>query len=59
MTKSRKAAKTEMVKLRVTEADAKRWRDAANADDLPLSDWIRRRCDGRTATPPVPKKVNR
>lgn len=48
-----------MVKLRITTADMKRWRDAANADHFTLSDWIRRRCDGLMATAPAPKKVSR
>jgi hypothetical protein len=59
MKRPTRVAKTAMIKFRVTEADLKRWRDAALVDDMPLSDWIRRRCDGRPTTQPVPKKVGR
>jgi hypothetical protein len=48
--------KTEIAKLRLAAADLKRWREAAEADQCSLADWIRRRCDGRPATPPrLPK----
>ncbi|HEU0037102.1 MAG TPA: hypothetical protein VFQ53_41115 [Kofleriaceae bacterium] len=48
--------KTEVAKLRLATADLKRWREAAEADQCSLADWIRRRCDGRPATPPkLPK----
>jgi hypothetical protein len=59
MKRAKRIAKDAMIKLRITEADLQRWRDAAALDDMPLSDWIRRRVDGRPTTPPVPKKVHR
>ncbi len=50
------AVKSHMIKLRVSEADLKLWRDAALTDRCTLADWIRRRCDGRPATAPkLPK----
>ncbi len=59
MKRAMRIAKTAMIKLRITEADLKRWRDAAALDDMPLSDWIRRRVDGRPTSAPAPKKVPR
>ena len=53
------AVKSLMIKLRVSAADAKLWREAAMADRSPLADWIRRRCDGRPATAPKLSKGTR
>lgn len=50
------AVKTHMIKLRVAESDLEMWREAARNDKLSLSDWIRRRCEGRPTTVPKPMK---
>ena len=47
-------AKTETFTMRVAEEDLKVWRALAEADDLPLSDWIRRQC--RAAAAKLKKK---
>ena len=42
------------VALRITATDHRAWQRAARVDGRSLSDWIIRRCNGDTATPPGP-----
>jgi predicted HicB family RNase H-like nuclease len=40
--------KTETFTMRVSEEDLASWREAAEAEDMSLSDWIRRQCRAAT-----------
>lgn len=37
--------KDERIEIRVPSEDADRWRATADAENMTLSDWIRRRCN--------------
>ena len=51
------AAKDERIYIRISEEDALSWKAAAEAEDMTLSDWIRRTCRAALAGKPTkPKK---
>jgi hypothetical protein len=45
-------AKTEVVRLRVTPADKRRWQAAAKRERRTLSDWLERIVDAALTPPP-------
>lgn len=48
-----------MIRIRVSEKERKAWDDAADKDDLKLSEWIRRRCNGQTVVDAAAPKLAR
>jgi hypothetical protein len=46
--------KATMIGLRATAAERAAWERAAETDGRSLSDWIARRCNGKSATAPAP-----
>lgn len=42
------ANKEARVEVRATEDDVRRWREAAAAEDMTVSEWIRRLCNRET-----------
>ena len=47
-----------VIQLRSTEADRDRWKALAASENLGLSEWIRRRCEGRTEAPVASQGVS-
>jgi hypothetical protein len=45
--------RTEHINFRASAADRNSWIRAAKADGRSLTDWIIRRCNGETTSPPV------
>lgn len=54
MSSVRPRKKANMIGLRATAAERAAWERAAEADGRSLSDWIARRCNGKSATAPAP-----
>lgn len=48
-----------MLTLRLSKAEHKAWKEAAEVEQVSLAAWIRRRCNGLSTTAPVVKPTKK